>query len=315
MTYTIGDRQITLDADISESDKQLILLHARLFKYCLNHATYRFLVHVKKIIHLYTDIITIYATLLRKIPNYDDVTTMTNRTKLELVRLEDDLNRNFGQYPDFSIKRALWEDRHYETNVKPVAVLVLDLCIETFDAVTKTLHCIDLFFNSFNNLKKLLIPFLTNQTIAISRSFSKAHYLFLLSTITDDVTSIHELTPPIVKQLKKIEKITSGIEREAVILDTAFSTFDPSLQQYTGILLGRAILKRRVSDHDCQIIHRRDVCFQAAEHVGSIPLTEELSSSVSLSELKRDLFYVVLVLIAILVVMLYRLFGVAMGWA
>lgn len=314
MTYTIGDRRITLDDELSPHDRQLVLAHSKLFKYCLNNAAYKFLINVKKIIHLYSDIITIYLTLLRKIPDYDDVTLMTNKVKLNLIRLEDDLNRVFGDAITGSpAKKGNWEDKHYASNVRQLAMLILDLCIEAFDAIVKNLNCIDLFFNNFNNLRKLLIPYLTNQTKSVAKSLAKAHYLFKLTTITDEIASISELTAPVIKQLRKIEKITSGIEREALILETAFAAFDPSLQQYTSILLGRAILKRTIDERECQIIKRREVCFRAAEHVGSIPLTEDQATLSSMDYLAQYLSYVVLVLVALISVILYRLIKVVFG--
>lgn len=314
MTYTIGDRRITLDDDLSQEERQLVLAHSKLFKYCLNNAAYKFLINVKKIIHLYSDIITIYSTLLRKIPNYDDVTMMTNKVKLNLIRLEDDLNRVFGDdIAGTMAKKGNWEEKHYSNNIRLLALLILDSCMESFDAIIKNLNCIDIFFNNFNNLRKLLIPYLTSQTKSIAKSLGKAHYLFKLTTITDDIVNITELTPPIIKQLRKVEKITSGIERESLILETAFAAFDPSLQQYTSILLGRAILKRTIDERECQIIKRREVCFRAAEHVGSIPLTEDQSSNFSMDYLTRYLSYVVLVLVALISVIVYRLVKVLFG--
>ena len=130
------------------------------------------------------------------------------------------------------------------------------------------MNCIDVFFNSFDNLKKLLISFLSSQTKSIQKLMVKALYLFKLTTIVDEVSSIKDLTPTIIKQLRKIEKITGGIERELIILDTAFVTFDPSLQQYTSILLGKAILKRDVDDADCQIIKAQRSMFPGRRTCG-----------------------------------------------
>lgn len=306
MTYTIGDKRISLESELTKSESQLILSHTKLFKYCLNSAAYKFLINLKKIIHLYGDIFTIYSTLLRKIPNYDDITLMTNKTKMLLWKLEEDFNELFGS--PINGDKHNWEDRHYERSTKKISILCMDSAIEMFEVITKNLNCIDIFFNNFNNLKKLLIPFLLSQTKSIQKSLSKALYLFKLNTISDELGNITELTPSILKQLKKIEKITSGIERESVILNTAFLTFDPSLQQYTSILLGKAILKTEIAESSCQIIKRREVCFQAADHVVSIPLTEEQTANLSMKYLSKYAAYVMLIVFVVASLMVYRLF-------
>lgn len=315
MTYTVGDRRICIDKeDLDESDKQLVLAHLKLFKYCLNNASYKFLINLKKIVHLYGDIITIYSTLLRKVPNYDDITLMTNRTRLNLLKLEEDFNKVFGNKCHGDItKKGNWEDKNYELEIKKMCLLCLESLNEVFELIIKNLNCIDVFFNSFDNLKKLLIPFLLSQTKSIQKLTVKALYLFKLTTIADEVTSIKELTPAVIKQLRKIEKITSGIERELIILDTAFVTFDPSLQQYTSILLGKAILKRDIDESDCQIIKRRDVCFQAAEHVVSIPLTEEQSSNLSMQHLVKYALYIGILIALLMCVICYRIIKVMIG--
>lgn len=315
MTYTVGDRKICIDKDeLDQQEKDLILAHLKLFKYCLNNACYNFLINLKKIVHLYGDIITIYSTLLRKVPNYDDITLMTNRTRLNLLKLEDDFNQIFGEkYQGDHWKKGNWEEKNYEMETKKMCVLFVESLIEVFELIIKNLNCIDVFFNSFDNLKKLLIPFLLSQTMSIQKLMTKALYLFKLTTIVDEVSSFTDLTPAIIKQLRKIEKITSSIERELIILDTAFVTFDPSLQQYTSILLGKAILKRDIDNADCQIIRRREVCFQAAEHVVSIPLTEDQSSNISMKHLVKYTVYVCILLLIIIGFMFYRLINVVVG--
>ncbi|CCE73196.1 Piso0_000222 [Millerozyma farinosa CBS 7064] len=312
MTYTVGDRKITIEKEqLSESDKELILAHSKLFRYCLNNSCYSFLLSLKKIIHLYTDIITIYSTLLRKVPHYDDVTLMTNRTKLNILKLEDDFNRLFGTKVEGEPRNKIdWEEKAYEHEVKKKCILCVESVHEVFDLILKNLNCIDIFFNSFDNLKKLLIPFLANQTKSIYKSLAKALYLFKLTTIADEVSAIRDLSPAVLKQLRKIEKITSGIERESLILNTAFSTFDSSLQQYTSILLGKAILKRDVDTADCQLVKRRDICYQAAEHVVSIPLSEDQSSGVLIQALTKHLICGAFILAFLVTVILYRLFEV-----
>lgn len=319
MTYTIGDQKINIDGDLlSESERQLIAAHLQLFKVCLNNASFKFLLHLKKIVHLYCDIITIYSTLLRKVPNYDDITAMTSATKLDLLRLEEDFNAVFGPKVNSSgsFSRLNWESKSYENDIKTVLGLFLESAIENFDGLIRNLNCIDIFFNTFDNLKKLLIPFLLNQTRAIHKLLLKALYLFKLHTAADDVEALigaagaGQLLPSLMKHLRKIEKITTGIERELIILDTAFVTFDPSLQQYTSILLGKAILKRDIALSECQIIRRRDVCFQAAEHVVSIPLTEDQSTNLLMKHFTKYVTYAGAVVILIVALVLYRLFKV-----
>lgn len=312
MTYSIGDRLIDLDeSKLSESDKELILAHLKLFKYCLNQITYKFLLNLKNVVHLYSDIITIYSLLLEKVPHYDDVTAMTLQTKVQVLKIEEDLNNIFGPYlPDKEPTKFDWQEKHYENHIKHLTLLILESCQEGFEVMLKNLNCIDIFFNNFNNLKNLLIPLLLNQTKVFQRSFTKSLYLFKLNTIVDDIDNIKQLTPPIIKQLQRIEKITNGIERESMLLSSGFVAFDKLLQQYTYILLGKAILKREINDNECQMIKRRDVCFQAAEHVVSIVLTDEQNAGFSRKQLAQNVAYVLVVLAVITSIMIDRLFKV-----
>lgn len=312
MTYLIGDRYITLSGtSVTEEEERLIRSHPNIFKYCLNSATHAYLLSVKKIIHLYCDVFTIYSTLLMKVPNYDDVTVMTNRTRISLLRLEEDLNKIFGK--NLMAVNEGWEHGSYETQVKSMATLILKGCSELFDAVYKNLNCIYVFFLSFDNLKKLQIPCLLKHTQMIQKLISGTTSLFELTTIVDEITKIDQLTPTIIKQLMKIDSITSGTERETKLLDMVYATMNPSLQQYTSILLGKAILKRDVDPADCQIIRRRDLCFEAAEHVVSIPLLGEPSINLSMQHLTKHLFYLASALVVVVVVVLYRLYIVIFG--
>ena len=138
MTYTVGDRRISIESDeLNESEKDLILAHLKLFKYCLNNASYKFLISLKKIVHLYSDIITIYSTLLRKVPNYDDITLMTNRTRLNLLKLEDDFNKLLGdKCQGDHTKKGQWEDKSYEVDVKRICLL----CVEFLQGVRGDLY-------------------------------------------------------------------------------------------------------------------------------------------------------------------------------
>lgn len=309
MTYLIGDRKISLNgAPLTQEEQQLIRAHPEMIKHCLNYTTHKYLLAIKKVIHLYCDVITIYSTLLSKVPNYDDVTIMTNKTKSNLIRLEEDLNQIFGK--DLQTVTGGWEERHYERQVKPLAILILKSCNESFDILFKNLNCIDVFFLTFDNLKKLLIPCLLNHTQIIQKLITGAIFLFGLTTIADDIGNITEFDSTTIEQLTKLDSITSGIEREHNLLQMILTTVNPSLQQYTSILLGKAILKRDVNEAECQIIRRRDVCFQAAEHVVSIPLSSEQTESFSMQNIPQYIFYFVSAIFMVGLIVLYRFFVV-----
>lgn len=306
MPYLIGDRKISLKGRLlTEEEQQLIQAHPQMIKHCLNYTTHKYLLGIKKVIHLYCDIITIYSTLLSKIPNYDDVTVMTNKTKANLTRLEEDLNQIFGK--DLQAVTDGWEERHYERLVKPLAILILKSCNESFDIIYKNLNCIDVFFLTFDNLKKLLVPCLLSHTQIIQKLITGAIFLFGLTTIADELHVIKELDSTTIEQLIKIDSITSGIEREHNLLEMILTTINPSLQQYTSILLGKAILKRDVDDAECQIIRRRDVCFQAAEHVVSIPLTSEQNEGFSVSSIPLFVFYGLFAITMFALILFYRI--------
>lgn len=309
MTYLIGDKAFTISGtSVSPEEELLIRTNPHLFKLCLNVATRRYLLSLKKIVHLYADVLTIYSTLLLKIVNYDDITSMTYKTKLQMVRLEDDLNEIFGKNVDPSIDG--WEAQKYEGLVKTLGVLIATAASEAFSATFKTLNCLELFFQAFDNLKKLLIPSLLVYTPIIQRLLSGVHFLFGLTTIANDIPRLHEFTPTVVRQLSKIDSITSGFEREARGLNAIFTILDTSLLQYTGILLGKAILKRDIVQLECQIIRRRDVCFQAAEHVVSIPLSGETQKNPYVQPFEKHLFYILSALFLVLIAVTYRLYSI-----
>lgn len=311
MTYTIGDRQIKLENEsLSDIDKKLLICHLKLFRYCLNNAIHKYLINLKTIIHLYNDIITIYSTLLKKIPNYEDITIKANLSKADMNSLENHFDSIFGSYNcESMIMDNSWQKKSYEKIVKPMANNLLELSQISFNEMYQTLYCIDFFFEKFDNLKKLLIPLLLVQTKSIINSIKKGIYLINLSTIADNLNSITELDSEILKQLKKIEKITSGFEKESALLETGFQTFDLTLQQYTNVLLGKAILKRDIDPAGCQIIKRRNTCYEAAEHVISIPLTEkQLDSSMKL--VTKYLIYIIFALGLLICSILYRLLRV-----
>lgn len=312
MTYIIGDRVITFSGKgLTSEEENIIRAHPDLLRCCLNSTVLTYLLSMKKIVHLYTDVITIYSTLLLKVPNYDDVTYMTNKTKLNFVRLEEDLNVVFGK--NLNSVNDGWEQKNYENQLKPMVVLILKSCKELFNYLFKTLNCIDVFFLAFDNLKKLLIPCLLTHTQMIQKLTAGAIYFFGLMTIADELGNVGEFDATVVRQLTKIDSITSGLEREAKLLDMVFTTIDASLQQYTNILLGRAILKRDVEEVECRIIRRRDVCFQAAEHVVSIPLTGDQLTALSMLHFTKHIFYFISAILVVVVVVLYRLYAVIFG--
>lgn len=309
MTYLIGDRAVTITGTTMTMDQELLVRSKpHLFKLCLNIATRKYLLSLKKIVHLYTDIFTIYSTLLIKIANYDDITSMTYKTKMQMVRLEDDLNEIFGRSVEPPIDG--WESQRYEGLVKELAVLVVESASEAFSSAFRTLNCLELFFQAFDNLKKLLIPSLLIYTPIIQRLLAGVKFLFGLTTIANDIPRLEEFTPTVVRQLSKIDSITSGFEREAKGLATIFSIQDNSLSQYTSILLGKAILKREIVSSECQIIRRREVCYQAAEHVVSIPLSSETPKLLYVQPFEKHLFYFLSAILIMIVAVTYRLYTI-----
>lgn len=305
MAYTVGDRKVSLHGTITEDDARLILKRIDMFKICLNSSSFGYLMNLRKVINLYGDVLTIYSTLLNKIPNYDDITRISIKVCDEIMNLEQDFNRLFE-----NVKFTWTKDKSYEVFVKKLCLLCVNSAVDTFDKVFKTLDAIDFFFNKYNNLEKLLIPCLYNQTGKILASLKKSSYLFSLTTVADDLHTIHELSPGLIKNLKKIEKLTLGIDRESLLLETTFSTFDPSLVQYTSILLGTAILKREIAVSQCQLIKRRDICQQASEHVVSIPLTEEQASKFSKKMVKEYFTWIIVSLFVLISVVIIRLFRI-----
>lgn len=309
MTYLIGDRTVSLNGyTISTEDEQLLRANPHAIKLCLNVAARKYLLALKKIVHLYADILTIYSTLLLKIVNYDDITSMTYKTKLAMVRLEDDVNAIFGRSVEPPVDG--WEAQPYEGLVKTLGALVIDAATESFSATYRTLNCMELFFLAFDNLKKLLIPNLLVYTPIVQRSLACAHFLFGLLTVANNVARYHEMTPATVRQILKIDSITSGFEREAKGLGAIYTILNTSLAQYTSILLGRAILKREIVASECQIIRRREVCFQAAEHVVSIPLSGESTKQLYVQLFEKHLFYFFSAMFLVMVLVVYRLYTI-----
>lgn len=295
-------------ASVLPEDEILIRANPHLFKLCLNAATRQYLISLKKTVHLYADILTIYSTLLLKIVNYDDITSMTYKSKLQMVRLEDDLNEIFGRLVEPSSDG--WEACRYEGQVKALGALVVESAVDAFNAAYRTLNCLELFFQAFDNLKKLLIPSLLVYTPIVQRLLAGASFLFGLATIANDIVRLEEFTPMVVRQISKLDSITSGFEREAKGLAAIFTILDTSLTQYTEILLGKAILKREIESPECQIIRRREVCFQAAEHVVSIPLSGETPKQLYVQPFEKHLFYFFSAIFLVIIAVIYRLYTI-----
>lgn len=311
MTYIIADRVVTFNnSTLGPEEEALVRAHPDLFRACLNSTVHGYVLSMKKVVHLYADIMTIYSTLLLKIPNYDDITRMATVSGLHLQHLEEDLNFVFGK--SVTGLNEGWEHIKYEQIVKPAVLLMVRRFNEVFEHVLKTLKCIDLFFLAFDNLRKLLIPSLLNHTRMVQKLTKGVLYFVGLTTIVDELADVTNYAS-VVKQLTKIDSITCGIKREAKLLDMVFCTVDTLLHQYTNVLLGRAILKREVEDHECRIIKRRDVCFQAAEHVVSIPLTGDHVTAILMLLFSRYVFYLVSAVLLVVALMLYRLYAVIFG--
>ncbi|KAM9932765.1 hypothetical protein OXX80_007606 [Metschnikowia pulcherrima] len=311
MTYLIGDRTISLgDATLSPEDEQLIRAHPRIFKYCLNSTAQRYLLALKSIVHLYTDIVTIYSTLLSKIANYDDLRCMATKTRVGLTSLESDLHYVFGN--DFIVAKTVWEEQNYDLVVRQLAQAVLGQSVDMFEQVSRFLSCVEVFFGSFDNLKKLLVPCLRH-TEMVQKSVLGAACCFKIPTIVGQLPNLPVITPTVVQQLRKVDTITSGLEREAKLLEMVFASIDPTLQQYTLLLLGKAILKRDVTPGSCRLITRRDVCYQAAEHVVSIPLTGAPAPASYMHRLTKHVVYFFSALLVVVLAVLYRLYNVVFG--
>lgn len=325
MLYTIGDRKLKVTLDLSKEDQILILENSQVFRYCLNKAVLKYLISLKTIVHLYADVLTIYSTLLKKIPQYEDITVMTNDCKNNILQLENDFNdilgkdtlqesdldNNGGNF-SMSINFRRIELVPYEQTIRPSVNLILQSTLSTFELINKILHCIEVFFTSHSNLKKLLVPFLKMDCSRVLRAIEYGQNLFQTSLIVDDIPFGFDSW--IWLQLMRIEDITSDIERESAKLHASFCKFEGSLRHYTDLLLGKAILKRTIEEEDCYLIKRREVCYQASEHVVSIPLSEERTSDDNpMTSFGKALTYIVMVLVGLVAIILYRLIRVITG--
>ena len=318
MTYTLGDRRITLEAP-----DPLLVAHPTLLKHCLNDASLRLLTHLKWLVHLYCDTLVIYRTLLSKVPKYDDVTLLAANTLALMLDFEALLNRVLGDFDGADAAppaRALaayrrgvdWTRRNYNRDVRRLCLLCVQLARERFALVVRCLNCVEVFFEQFDNLKKLLIPFLLAQALEIEALLARLCGWYLQATVVDDppvrpATSAAGDAAAAMHALRAAERVTSGVERELVVFSAAFTTFDHLLQLYTAILLGRAILKRDIGERQCRIFERREVCSQAAEHVVNIPLHQDRSAH---AQLARYLAVATFVGLALVAVVAYRLMEV-----
>ena len=73
---------------------------------------------------------------------------MANKSKLNLLKLEHDFNDIFGQYTtmhEYKKFNSNWEDKTYEGDIVPSALLIIDVATQAFETVYKSLSCIELF--------------------------------------------------------------------------------------------------------------------------------------------------------------------------
>lgn len=307
MTYYLANTPIRLASEeLSDETKQAILSHPLMFRVCLNLTLYNYITMVKKVTHLMCDVLNVYATLLEKIPHYDDITDLTRSNKVAMTKLEEHLNRVFGEKID--VTNMGWEEFHYEEQVKAISKVIIEACLVGFSTMYNCFNCIDVFFLSFDNLKKLLIPCLLPNTIIVRKLLVSVKSYLNFEVAVDEVATMTSFDVFKHSQLAKIETITIGLEREARLLSMAFKTLDQALTQYTSILLGKAILKRDIEISCCQLIRRRDICSQAAEQVVSIPLTGEQYNSHSLHNIKQYLFCGISLAAIVVGIVSYRIY-------
>lgn len=312
MVYKIGDRILDLSPRkaITVEDAQLLVAHRVIFRLCLNNASYMYLTSIKKMLHLYGDIMTIYSTLLKKVPNYDDVTQMVLGAHKLLAKVEQDFNDIFGTTVVPPRTNDHWETWSYESKVKPLALLCVNSAAETMEHVSKTIDCVDVFFESFSNLKKLLIPLLAVQTAYVRGSLDKALNIFTTITDVDDlVEGMSDLGAAELARIAKIEAVTTLLESETNAMTATFNSGDRALDIYSVVILGKGVLRRELSSDECQILRRRDVCFQAENNIACIPLTDEQQQSDSWqpSVLGGAIGVVVVMVIAVVSYRLYRI--------
>lgn len=309
MTYRAGLKLVSLGGSFTPEAITIIKARPEMFLICLNHNVREWLLNAKQIIHVLCDAVTIYATLLNKVPQFDDITAMADKNKANMSRLEYDINKIFTR--PLSIWE--WENSSYEEGVKTFASIVLRTIYEAVEELRKCIVCVELFFLQFDNLRKLIVPCLMINVKVILRLLKNTSFLLGTKTIVDRKDEIRR--DPLKKRadLIRIEDITDGLRRELRVLETVFLTLDSSLKSYTDILLGKLILKRNIDNDERESIKRRTICYQAAEHVLSIPLTGEQHSRLSVSDIRKQLLYFTSLILAFMVFVLYRFYKIIVG--
>lgn len=306
MPYTIGPRQISFD-QLQPGDWDVVRRFPTTFKTVLNSHVYVCISKVEKVVQVYLDAFIIYLTLLGKVPNFDEVATCTNRTRRAMLTLENDLGDLLA------LGGRDWELKPY-SEVRSVALLTTEATLKAFQLARETMAIISAFFEPFNNLEKLLIPYAHTITDQVEMTLTAASAAYKISV---DVDHIPELitddgpTPETLQQLETIQHLTLQIQKQAQHLETVFRLVDTLLVRYSQVILGKGILKREVDATECLLVRRRNVCFLAAEQVVSIPLTEQAPSKLPLDV--EVLTYLVMALGGVLFIALFRIWKVVLS--
>lgn len=303
ITYRM-EAPLNSKTEFNTTPNQAGIVHDRTMWLAFISQVHRLLVIVKRINNLFSDVITIYSTLLQKVPQYEDITNMAMKGNLYMVHLEESLNRclRFKKLND-----DLKTDRHVEMLLL-LALLVLSSAYEALKHLNKCFSCVEVFFLQFDNLRKLLIPCLTMNARMVLQLLKNSNSLIehVTAVVQADNTILY--AEQLVSIRAKLEDATGGIRRELRILETVFVTLDTSLQHYTSVLLGQLILKRQVEELERKIVARRTICQQAAEHVLSIPLSGEHQDNASALDVKSIMLYVFSLIVAIVIIVIYRFY-------
>lgn len=271
----------------------------------INDEVWDVLVGCKRAAHLQCDLAELHVMLLLKVPDYDDVTVLSSRARVHLLLLEDDLNLILGKpvLGNASQKRA-FTALHYDARARRIALAVTSVCDTHFKRAHATIESVHLFFEQFDNLKTLVNNDAAATILKISEIMPALREIFSRSL---DLSAAGPLLP---SRLAEIEPLAAELVSCGFRLQRLCDFLDASLTFYTQGIVGRGLLRRGVSPHECRIVERRAVCWAAAEAVGSIPLTESPTYEA------RDLFsgtlglylgYVVLALAALVSAFAYRL--------
>ncbi|CAN3374944.1 hypothetical protein DIURU_003673 [Diutina rugosa] len=305
MPYTIGPRDVSL-ARLRPGDWHLLHQYPHVFAQVLNSTVFVYVSKVEQVVQLYSDALIIYSTLLAKVPNFDEVAECTNRTRRAMLALETDVAAVL------SGGGLSWENRPY-SEVRMAALLLTEATIKAFKLAQDTMAIISSFFEPFNNLEKLLIPYAHHMTTQLESTFTTARTAFSLAI---DVDSIPQWlpdtpTPEALEHLQNIDTLTVQVQKQAQYLETMFRLVDNSLVRYSQVILGKGILKREVDAAECSLIRRRNVCFSAAEQVVSIPLTEQAQSKLPMDV--EVLTYLMMALGGVLFIALFRIWKVVLS--